>query len=164
MPNDVLKKQDCVAVVEVHVLACSNPALDHVSKVSAPLEKFPEHKKFSHPKIFCSPQVKAQARSHAPRTTARHWEGTAGRPAGRIGRESSEPGAAWSVLKGGRVDDYVVIHMPADLKTAAGAMRQTALWHNRAAPPAPELVSQTFRFHPIRPRSKQSFSTGAYFC
>jgi hypothetical protein len=39
-----LKKQDCVAVVEFHVLACSNPALDQVAKISAPLEKFPKQK------------------------------------------------------------------------------------------------------------------------
>ena len=45
VPNRVLEKQDCVAVLEVHVLAYFNPALGHVSTISAPLEKFPKHKK-----------------------------------------------------------------------------------------------------------------------
>src|SRR5262249_33772699 len=111
VPNHVLKKQDCVAVVEVHVLACFN-LLWTTSRKFPPRSKIPNRKKFSHSKTFCSPQVKAHARSPALRTTPAwrwprtgHWPpaersavGPSGRPSPEVSAESQsqvsrEPGS-----------------------------------------------------------------------
>src|SRR5215472_3592772 len=48
------------------------PALGHISKTSAPLEKFPKQEKFSHSKIFCPAQVKAHTRNSGEIKRSQH--------------------------------------------------------------------------------------------
>ena len=102
------------------------------------------------------------ARAHPrPSDNPRHWESTAhcGPPGGPDRTGVLRARCRVVGAQGGRVHSYVVsICWPARSgKPHCGTTRPIGT-------PRFEVVSQTFRFHPVRRSSKQRFSTGAHFC
>jgi hypothetical protein len=122
-------------LLELHVLACFNPCFEPGLENFRPSRKIPQAQKNSHTRKFSVPRRSRRTRAATPPgqlpALGEHSHGGPPRRPG-LGGEPSEPGGRVAVLRVGGCRGNVLVYMRAGLKTAAGAMRQTALWHDRA--------------------------------